>query len=241
VSIAERPDLWDPMGDFNMSVWPAFMLEDEVANRLWSRLRTDWGEFQLCLVDAAGAIAAAHNSAPLAWDGTEEDLPDGWDAQFERSVAGRDAGHPPNTLGALQIVVDPARQGSGLAGVMLEAMRANAMAHGFGAVIACVRPTWKERYPLTPLERYAAWKRDDDLPFDPWIRLHVRLGGQLVKPSPRSMTIRAPVADWERWSELAFPDSGDYVVPGGAAVVHVDRERDEAVYHDPNVWIVHPL
>ena len=49
-----------------------------------------------------------------------------------------------NTLGALQIVVDPARRGTGLAAFMVRAMQANARAHGFGALIACVRPTEKD-------------------------------------------------------------------------------------------------
>jgi hypothetical protein len=138
-------------------------------------------------------------------------------------------------------VVDPTQRGSGLAGVMLNAMRANARARHLRAVIACVRPTYKERYPLTPIERYAAWTRADGVPFDPWIRLHVRLGGRIVRPEPRSMTITAPVADWEAWSGLAFPESGDYVVPGAADVLRVDRDRNEATYQDPNVWIVHDL
>ena len=29
--------------------------------------------------------------------------------------------------------------------------------------MAPVRPTWKERYPLVPIERYAAWRRPDGL------------------------------------------------------------------------------
>jgi hypothetical protein len=112
---------------------------------------------------------------------------------------------------------------------------------GFRAVIACVRPTEKDRYPLTPIERYAAWKRADGLPFDPWIRLHVRLGGRVVRPSPESMTMRGTIADWESWTGLRFPDSGDYVVKGGTSPVRIDVDRDEGVYHDQNVWVVHDL
>jgi hypothetical protein len=108
-------------------------------------------------------------------------------------------------------------------------------------VIACVRPNHKPRYPLTPIERYVAWTRDDGLPFDPWIRLHARLGGRIVRPAPRSMTIRGSVADWESWTGLRFPESGDYVVEGATQPVRIDRERDEGVYFDQNVWMVHAL
>lgn len=240
-SLAEEPDLRGVLGEHQVAVWPAFMLEDQVADRLWHHLFEEFAAFQVCLLDADGRVVAGHNSAPLAWDGTDAGLPVGWDDQFERSVADRAAGRAPTALGALQIVVRPDRQGAGLSGLMLEAMSANAAARGFGAVIACVRPTWKERYPLTPIERYIAWTRGDGLPFDPWIRVHVRLGGRIVRPSPRSMTIEGSVDEWERWTEMAFPESGTYVVRGGAAPVTIDRASNRGVYHDPNVWIVHAL
>lgn len=241
VSLAEQPDLRGPLGDHNVSVWPEFMLHSAVANRNWDLLFEIWPDYQLVLLDADDRIVAAHNSAPLAWDGTDAGLPDGWEDQFEWSVAQRRDGIEPTALGALQIVVGLDRQGTGLAGTMLTAMRENARAHGLHSVIACVRPTWKPRYPLVTIERYATWRRGDGLPFDPWIRLHVRLGGRIVRPSPRSMTITGTVADWESWTEMAFPESGEYVVPGACEPVRIERGADLGTYHDPNVWVVHPL
>jgi hypothetical protein len=55
------------------------------------------------------------------------------------------------------------------------------------------------------------------------------------------MTIGGSVDDWERWAGMSFPESGDYVVPGAADLVHIDREADRGVYYDPNVWVVHDL
>lgn len=241
VTLAERPDLRAAVEAHNGSVWPTFMLEDPVAGRLWHHLYDDFAAFQAALVAPNDRIAATLQSAPLAWDGTDDDLPDGWDDQFERTVAGLAAGRRPDTLGALQIVVSPERRGGGLAGLMVEAMRAIGRMRGDRALIACVRPTDKERYPLVAIERYAAWRRDDGLPFDPWIRLHVRLGGRIVRASPRSMTMTGSVADWERWTGMAFPESGEYVVPRAAATVRIDRAADRGTYHDPNVWVVHDL
>jgi len=241
VSLATRPDLRRAMTDFNGRVWATFMLQDPVPDANWHHLDEDWPGHQLLLLDAQDAIAATSNAAPIAWDGTDAGLPVGWDDQFLRSVAGLTDGSAPTALGALQIVVDPARQGSGLSGVMLDVMHAQARAAGYGAVIACVRPTWKERYPLVPIERYAWWVRDDGLPFDPWIRLHARLGGRIVRPVARSMTMIGTVAEWGSWTGMAFPESGDYVVPRAAALVSIDRDADRGVYHDPNVWMVHDL
>jgi len=241
VTLAERPDLWEPMGRHNMSAWPEFMLHDDVVDEHWHHLLDSWPGFQFVLLDGDDRIAAAGNSAPLPWDGTEAGLPDGWDEQMLRSVERLATGTPANTLGALQIVVAHDRRGGSLSRVMVEQMREIGRAHGHRALIACVRPTLKDGYPLVPIERYARWTRADGLPFDPWIRVHVRAGGQIVRPSPRSMTIAGPVAEWEDWSSMALPESGDYVVPGAAAPVHVDREADRATYHDPNVWVVHRL
>lgn len=242
VSLAERPDLREALGDHNVSVWPAFMLESTIANAHWHHLAEDYADYQMALLDADGRILAGHNSAPLAWDLTDAGLPEGWEEQFARSVGGlADGAATPTAVGALQIVVSPDRQGTGLAGLMLDAMRANATDHGLRAVIACVRPTWKPRYPLTPIDRYATWTREDGLPFDPWIRIHVRAGGRISRPSPRSMTITGSVADWERWTDMRFPESGAYVVPGACEVVTIDREADLGTYHDANVWIIHAL
>jgi GNAT superfamily N-acetyltransferase len=217
------------------------MLNFPVANGNWHHLPADFAAFQLALLDADGEVVGAANSAPLPWDGTDDGLPEGWDDQFLRSVAALETHEPLGALGALQITVRPDAQGRGVSGTMLAALRATALAHGLPALIACVRPNHKERYPLIPIERYATWTRDDGLPFDPWIRVHVRAGGRIVRASPASMTVRAPLADWAAWTGLSFPESGDYLPAGAAAPVIADAATGEAVYRDPNVWVVHEL
>jgi GNAT superfamily N-acetyltransferase len=241
VTLAERPDLDDALGDHNAAAWPEFMLHFPVAGRLWHHLAADFSAWQLMLLDADDRIAAAGNSAPLAWDGTDGGLPAGWDEQFERTVDGLRSGLAPNTLGAIQIVVAPGRRGEGLAGRMVEVFRSRARVAGFRALIACVRPTDKHRYPLIPIEEYAAWARQDGLPFDAWIRLHVRLGGRIALPVPASMVTTGTVGAWEAWTGLAFPASGSYVVPFATNPVVVDHAADRVTYEDANVWIVHDL
>ena len=44
------------------------------------------------------------------------------------------------------------------------------------------------------------------------------------------MRVTGTVAEWEEWTELAFPESGAYVVPGALVPVELDRERDEGLY-----------
>lgn len=240
-TLAERPDLERAIGEHTMAVWSEFMLHDPVAGRLWDHLHEELASFQLLLLGPDGGIVASGNCAPLAWDGTDAGLPGGWDDQFERGIADVLAGRPLDTLGALQIVVAPDRQSGGLSSLMVAAFRALGGLHGYQALIACVRPTWKERYPLTPIDRYARWTRDDGQPFDPWIRVHTRLGGRIVRGVPDSMRIEGTIADWETWTGMTFPDTGSYLPRGAADILRIDREADLGVYLDPNVWIVHDL
>jgi hypothetical protein len=104
-----------------------------------------------------------------------------------------------------------------------------------------VRPTLKERYPLVDADRYARWVRDDGLPFDPWLRVHARADAKLVGVCPSSMRIPGTVAEWEEWAAMAFPDSGDYVVPGALTTVRIDRGADLGLYVEANVWMHHLL
>jgi hypothetical protein len=102
-----------------------------------------------------------------------------------------------------------------------------------------VRPTLKARYPLIPIEQYVRWRRADGAHFDPWLRIHERVGGEILAPCPRSMVIEAPVADWEEWTELRFPEDGEYVFPGALATLVV---RDGVGMHvEPNVWVRHAV
>ncbi|MFL5724718.1 MAG: GNAT family N-acetyltransferase [Chloroflexota bacterium] len=241
VSYDERPDLDPAIDDLIAATWPAFMNEDEVANAHFGRAYADWPDFQTMLLDADGHLVAVGNAMPLAWDGTDDDLPEGWREQVLRSVEALDGALRVDTLGAMQIAIRGDARGAGLSGTMVGAMRAGARAAGYRAVIADVRPTWKARYPLIPIEQYARWTRSDGLPFDPWIRLHARLGARIVRSSPRALIVKGSVADWESWTGMSFPESGRYVVPHATQPVAIDRERDEGVYFDENVWMVHEV
>ena len=239
-SAGERPDLWERAYDQIVGVWPAYNEQGDVLGEHWSRLDQDFAECQLVLYDEEADVALAHaHSIPYSWDGTAEGLLGGIDDVMASAVRLFDEGGEPNTLSALAIEIPPRHQGGGLARTMIAGLRDIGAGLGFGNLIAPLRPTWKERYPLTPIERYAAWTREDGLPFDPWIRLHVRLGAEIVKPVPRSLHITGTVAEWEQWVELQLPESGTYVFPQGLAPLEVDRESDRCEYWEPNVWVRH--
>ena len=145
----------------------------------------------------------------------------------------------PTTLCAIVAAVLPAYRGRGVAPVVLQRMAGLAFAHGFDCLIAPVRPTWKERYPLTPIESYVRWRREDGFHYDPWIRTHERVGAELLSPAPKSMTITGSREEWEDWTDRQFPEDGDYVVPGG--LVPVRFEGGRGTYVEPNVWMRHTI
>ena len=223
-------------------VWPEFMFHDPVADEYWKHLRLDFPSTNFALKDAAGAIVAVGHAAPLRWEKPLESLPDGgWDAIFVQAVTDHRAGREPNVLTALEASVLPDRRGTGVSRRVIAEMRALAMERGFRTLIAPVRPTLKARYPLTPMERYVEWKNAEGLPFDPWLRTHARMKARIVKVAPESMRIPGTVAEWEERTGMAFPKSGDFVVPGALVPVRIDRQHDRGVYVEPNVWMAHAL
>lgn len=236
VRYADRPDLRERRHDELSGVtFPEYMHNNEPGNRFWGRLYSDFPQFQVALVERDELLAEAH-AVPVPWDGTLGDLPSGWEEGFVRGMTSSD---PATALMAIAISVAPTRQGQRLSGRMIETFKENARAAGLDSVIAPVRPTLKERYPLVPIERYIKWRRDDGSNFDPWIRIHEHVGGEILAPAPESMVIRAPVADWEEWTDMVFPDDGEYVFPGGLATLTV---RDGIGTHvEPNVWLLHRL
>ena len=182
VRYADRPDLRERR-DLSERVFPRFLTYNEMSPRYWSRLYSDFPRFQQALLDGEVIVAEAF-ALPIPWDGTVAGLPAGWDAVFE---LGMETDLEPTALSMLVISVEPARQGERLGGRMLEASRDAAREAGLSAVLAPVRPTLKDRYPLIPIERYLAWRRPDGSHFDPWLRLHERVGGEILAGSGRRL------------------------------------------------------
>ena len=56
-----------------------------------------------------------------------------------------------------------------------------------------------------------------------------------------TLTIRGTVEDWESWTDMVFPESGEYVVKDALQPVQIDVEADLGVYDEPNVWMQHPM
>jgi GNAT superfamily N-acetyltransferase len=233
---AARPDLVERLEELS-DPWPEF-IHHANCNRLWHVMRERHPQFQLILYDEENDRPLGRGQTmPVRWDGTVDGLPGGVDDAVEHGAALADG--QANTLCAIVAVLDRSVQGQGLSGLVIDAMRAAAAAGGLDCLIAPVRPTLKDRYPLTPIESYARWLRDDGSAFDPWIRVHERLGGRILGIADCSMTVEGGVAEWESWTGMAFPESGAYVLPQALVPIEIDRASGRGRYVEPNVWMRH--
>lgn len=242
-TVAARPDLAPMLGQLD-GLWPEFMSNDPTARLYFGYHLSAYPEFVLIAVDpATGQPVAKAHSVPIQWDGDPADgMPDGgWDWAIRESAYDRLGSGKPTIVSALEIFVRPDVRGGGLSARMLSAVRDNAIRLGFPDLVAPVRPSGKHAHPDVPIDEYAAWTRDDGLPVDPWLRVHIRAGGRIVNVAHTSMVIPARLARWREWTGLPFDATGPVYVPEALNPVHCDVAQDHAVYIEPNVWVHHRL
>ena len=238
ITTSDRPDLAEQSNAALLADWPEFILHDRCAADLMGRAWKDFPQFDVRLLED-GAVTAGGWAVPLRWIGEAGELPDGYDGALTSALGGERDAAEPDTMCVMAVAVHPGRQRAGLAGQVITALRDRAAQAGLGRVVVPVRATLKSRYPLTSMADFARWTRADGLHIDPWIRTHQRLGAEILCPAPRSMIVTGTVAEWQAWTGMAFPQTGQYVVPGALDLVDIDAERDHGSYAETNLWMRH--
>lgn len=243
IAVVTSPDHPELHGEARLAFrnqWPEFVYHDELERRYpyARRVETHFRDLHIFLLED-GRVVAGGWGVSLAWDGTPDDLPEGYRSALAQSFADHEQGRAVNTLSFMAAAVAEAHHGRGLAVRVLESLMERGAAAGLTHVIAPIRPTWKHRHPRVPMAEYATWTRDDGLSSDPWIRTHQRMGATIIKAAPNSIVVTGTLTDWEAWTAMRFPASGSYSVPGALNPVEVDRERDIATYREENLWVQH--
>ncbi|GLZ77690.1 hypothetical protein Afil01_24970 [Actinorhabdospora filicis] len=242
-TLAERPELIDDVWNMPDS-WPEFMDHDPIAWSFFGVLGAAHRDFAVVATDdESGEIIGHGYSFPFsrALPGREQYPDNGWDQVLMWAASDLRKGVEPDSVSAVEISVHAAHQGKGLSGILLAALRDNAKAKGFTELVAPVRPNGKHLEPRTPMSEYAFRVREDGLPADAWLRVHVRAGGRIVRVAPASQTFPGSLEQWRTWTGLPFDASGPVEVPFALLPVHCDVEHGHAVYVEPNVWVVHDL
>ncbi|UJR18141.1 hypothetical protein I4U23_005041 [Adineta vaga] len=161
-------------------------------------------------------------TVPIHWDGSIETLPSGWEAATQQGLDDLTAGKKPTALSAFAIMVEPQMQKQGISALILKTIL-------------------KTRYPLIPVEKYAQWTNDNEEPFDPWIRVHFRAGAKVVCVSPHAVIVKGTVIQWKEWTDMEFPDDGQYIVSGALTPITIDHKHDLGIYFEPAVWMIHSI
>jgi len=240
ISLADRPDLVDAFWDVK-GIWPLFMQQDPLSALYYGRLVTVFPEYQQVMLDADGQVVARVNAVPFAWQGVENLPARGWDAILETAFTEQAQAIRPTAVSLIEARVSEPLLGHGLSGPLIAGVRANVRRLGHHHLVGPVRPTSKALEPNTTMTEYVRRTRDDGLPYDPWLRVHVRQGGTIGAICPLAMTIHGTLASWREWTGLPFDRSGPLELEFALTPVHVSVEHDHAVYVEPNVWVHHHL
>ncbi|EJD6411131.1 MULTISPECIES: transferase [Providencia] len=244
-SYAQRPDLIEECELFLDKLWPQFMSQSSVCDEYWNRLDEEPNSyFQFIATvneNEEERVIGIIRSVPFLWPyGDFSKLAEmGWDAIFNFAMENQQGGEP--YISALSVTVDPQYRGCQIPALLINALKHAAKEYAAKAVIVPVRPTLKHCYPLQDFEAYCGWQNERGEPFDPWIRTHWRLGATVLQPVHRSMVIIGSIADWQSWTGMYFPQSGQYIVPNALVPVTADIQRQQVEYIEPNLWMLHSL
>lgn len=241
VSLAERYDLFETQDKVCCEVWSEFMLHSPVADAYWMQFIEAFKDYQLLMMERDDILAVI-NTVPIHFDKSLHELPDeGWDWGVRNSIATYQKGIKPNLLMGVQIVVNKNHQGKGLSALAVKEMANLARKKEFNNLVIAVRPSDKHHYPLIPIENYIKWQNENNLPFDNWLRVHAKAGGKIIKPCPKSMAIPGTISEWKAWTNMDFPGSGSFIIPGALNPISIDLEKELGLYIEPNVWICHKI
>ncbi|MEV8518051.1 hypothetical protein [Dactylosporangium sp. NPDC051484] len=115
VTRADRPELHEAAAVVFRERWPEFVFHDDVPNRYMGRVEEYFARYDVMVLDG-GLVVAGGWGVPMAWDGSADDLPSGYDDALIRAVDGREAGIEPTSLSFMAVAVGASHDRRGMAG-----------------------------------------------------------------------------------------------------------------------------
>lgn len=241
LTLEQRPDLAKAMNLLHLRSWPTYFDGDPVLAELWPRLNTVFPAFQFGLMASTDRLAAVGNAVPLRWSGEIEELPAGWSAGLRQAFELQESGGEPDTMLILTALVDSPFAGRGLSGSVLRSAKSLAQSAGLERVVVVVRPTAKIHHPEVDFGAWCAARRPDGQLEDPWLRVHERIGGQVLHVCPRSQEIVGSLEDWRRWTGSTLDLDGTVMLPGTLQPAVVQATTNSVRYDEPGVWVRHTV
>ena len=216
------------------SVWPAFI---RVPDEKITQFYTLFPDFQFSLFEDK-KLVAIFNTLPLFFNQALTALPDtGVSWAIETALTTKTKFN--NLLCATSMTVSPDFRNQGISKLFLNHAKTIGKERGLSHIVAAVRPNLKCAYPLIPIEEYLTWRASDDSYFDPWLRVHDKLGANFLHICYQSAKIVAPIADWMKWTAQTFEGPGQYLIK--EALTPLVVENGIGTYLEPNVWVSYTL
>jgi len=241
VSLAERPELADRIGELEGESFPEYINAEPTWEACFPKILDVLAHLQVFLVEEETdeLLALICNSA-FKWDGDTATLP-GYNDMLRTTLLENEQDITPNVLCGIMGIIPEKHQRKGVSKKLYQVMLQLTERYNFKYVLSPVRPTLKQRYPNFTTEEYLSWKTADGRAFDPWIRSNESMAPKFLSIAHNSINISADIDQWQRWCDMEFPASGEYVIPDGHKLLKVDRENDVAFYGEDHVWYSYPV
>ena len=237
--LANFPELQDEFQSLVDNNWDTIGTLDDVGWNHWFDLIEKNPEYQFG-VYVDGKLAGVGNCTPIWDEANIESLPDkGWQWAIRNSIKERKG--TPTFVSAISATISKDFRGMKISQVILGEFKNLARQYGAKALVAPVRLTLKSKYPLIPMENYIEWKREDGSHFDPWLRVHLGVGGEIKKVSKSAMIITRSVSEWKKIMNKDIQSSGQYLMDGAHCPIEIDMAKDIGVYEEDGVWVLHKL
>jgi hypothetical protein len=232
--------LGDETSELMRCVWPRYLIEksdleetphktelsdDELASRF-----SMWGIRR----KADGKLVAFASAVLIPIDLNAKSYSDsGWGFALEAYYSKE----RPNCLCLLSANVDPNLRNLKFSYALLEAAKELAVDFGFNTVLAPVRPTQKSKFLEMPMDEYIEKKSREGEIFDPWLRTHVKLGGEILNVCSQSVIVKATLSKWQEWLGHPIQNTQDLQLPMGLSLLKVDAANNIGFYVEPNIWV----
>jgi hypothetical protein len=213
---------------------------------MFSKIKLDWLIFAAPSASRPESLIGHGVLTRIHWNGDITDLPNGWQGSVRLAYEQLRQSVRCNTLVGLFVRIEPDHRGQGWSEKAISAMKDLARRLRAEHLIIPLRlpSAYLREYVTYPIERLAGIRRGDGQVLDHWLRLHIRLGGQIVGCSDTShqhaMTLDDLYAHFvldrvrtTGYYEATFRD--DYYR------VFVDIERKYALINEPCVWVQHAV
>ncbi len=229
------------VGELEDASFPAFLNEEPTWRATQADILEHFAPFHFLALDAeSGKQVGVNINVPFCWDGTVEDLPT-YNGLLKRCLEERLAGRTPTALVGILGAVAPDFQSKGVFQMLLQATAEAGGKHKIAKFLSPVRPSIKQFYPNFSIDEFCSWRNDKGEILDHWINYVAGMAGPPLAFARDSITLTAPIVQWEQWAGMALPVSGEYVIPGGHQLLRVDRDAGTARYGEDHVWFDVPL